>query len=97
MPDTNVSTVLEQDHFCSVFLVSHVTVLTNSQNRDDEVTSHAKYQVRTIQDFHSEMVRGDDENIRFEASWTRLSGFVMEFIAFLGCFWVMVALGEIFR
>ena len=44
-----VSTVLEQDHFYSVYLVSHVTVLTNSQNRDDEVTSHAEYQVRTVQ------------------------------------------------
>ena len=37
-----VSTVLEQDHFCSVFLGSHVTVLTNSQSRDDESTSHVK-------------------------------------------------------
>ena len=31
------STVLEQDHFYSVYLVSHVTVLTNSRNRDDEL------------------------------------------------------------
>ena len=31
-----MSTVLEQDRFYSVFLVSLATVLTNSQNRDDE-------------------------------------------------------------
>ena len=30
------STVLEQDHFCSAFLCSHETVLTNSQNHEDE-------------------------------------------------------------
>jgi len=33
---SRASTVLEQDHFYSVYLVSHVTVLTNSRNRDDE-------------------------------------------------------------
>ena len=32
-----MSTVLEQDHFYSVYLVSHVTVLTNSRNHDDEL------------------------------------------------------------
>ena len=31
------STVLEQDHFCSDFLAFRVTVLTNSQNPDDEL------------------------------------------------------------
>jgi hypothetical protein len=33
------STVLEQDHFYSAYLVSLVTVLTKSQNRDDELFS----------------------------------------------------------
>ena len=33
-----LSTVLEQDHFYSVFLVSHVTALTNSQYHDDELS-----------------------------------------------------------
>jgi len=37
-----LSTVLEQDHFCSDFLVLHVTVLTNSFNPDDEVKSPTK-------------------------------------------------------
>ena len=32
------STVLEQDHFCSDFLCSHETVLTNSQNHEDELS-----------------------------------------------------------
>ena len=32
------STVLEQDHFCSAFLCSHETVLTNSQNHEDELS-----------------------------------------------------------
>ncbi len=32
------STVLEQDHFCRCFLVSHETVLTNSQNHEDEMS-----------------------------------------------------------
>ena len=54
-----------------------MTVLTNSQNRDDEVTSHAEYQVRTSQ--LSRLRRDDDENIQILASWTRLSGF-KEFI-----------------
>ena len=31
-----MSTVLEQDHFYSAFLVSHVTVQTNFQNHDEE-------------------------------------------------------------
>ena len=35
--EDELSTVLEQDHFYSVYLVSHVTVLTNSRNRDDEL------------------------------------------------------------
>ena len=35
--ENELSTVLEQDHFYSVYLVSHVTVLTNSRNRDDEL------------------------------------------------------------
>ena len=33
-----LSTVLEQDHFCSAFLCSHETVLTNSQNHEDELS-----------------------------------------------------------
>ncbi len=33
-----LSTVLEQDHFCSDFLVSHRTVLTNSQYHEDELS-----------------------------------------------------------
>ena len=32
-----MSTVLEQDHFYSVFLRSFATASTNSQNRDDEM------------------------------------------------------------
>ena len=32
-----MSTVLEQDHFCSDFLNSFATETTNSQTRDDEV------------------------------------------------------------
>ena len=32
------STVLEQDHFCSALLCSHETVLTNSQNHEDELS-----------------------------------------------------------
>ena len=32
------STVLEQDHFCSALLRSHETVLTNSQNHEDELS-----------------------------------------------------------
>ena len=35
--ENELSTVLEQDHIYSVYLVSHVTVLTNSRNRDDEL------------------------------------------------------------
>jgi hypothetical protein len=35
----HVSTVLEQDHFFSDFLCSHVTNPTNSHNRDDELPS----------------------------------------------------------
>ena len=33
--ELSVSTVLEQDHFCSDFLVLYVTVWTNSLNPDD--------------------------------------------------------------
>ena len=33
--DFEASTVLEQDHFYSVYLVSHVTVLTNSRKHED--------------------------------------------------------------
>ena len=33
-----LSTVLEQDHFCSAFLCSHEAVLTNSQNHEDELS-----------------------------------------------------------
>ncbi len=36
-PRVVLSTVLEQDHFCSDFLVLHVTVLTNSLNPDDAI------------------------------------------------------------
>ena len=36
-PGIVMSTVLEQDHFCSDFLVLHVTVLTNSLNPDDAI------------------------------------------------------------
>ena len=37
-----VSTVLEQDHFCSDYLVPQLAVLTNSRNRDDEI-KHAPH------------------------------------------------------
>jgi len=37
-PKRRASTVLEQDHFYSAFLCSHVTALTNSQYRDDELS-----------------------------------------------------------
>ena len=44
-----MSTVLEQDHFYSDFLVSYLTVTTNSQKRDDEATRllHGKAHPRT--------------------------------------------------
>ena len=35
---SKTSTVLEQDHFCSDFLCSHETVLTNSQYHEDELS-----------------------------------------------------------
>ena len=38
------STVLEQDHFCSVFLVSFATETTNSQTRDDELKAAPQWE-----------------------------------------------------
>jgi len=54
-----LSTVLEQDHFCSDFLDSHVTAMTNSENHDDAARRSlaAKRRAALHQDHYWSQVR----------------------------------------